>query len=43
MSDWIGPNIYRIESYIDRKATVSARDGSNVVLKQVPSQKRDAL
>jgi hypothetical protein len=34
MSDWIGPNIYRIESYKDRKASIAVKDGStNVVVK----------
>ena len=33
MSDWIGPNIYRIESYKDRKASIAVRDGTNVVIK----------
>jgi hypothetical protein len=37
MSDWIGPNVYRIESYKDRHAAVAltggARaDGTSVVI-----------
>ena len=33
MSDWIGPNLYRIESYKDRGVAVAVKDGKNVVLK----------
>ena len=34
MSDWIGPNVYRIQSYKDRKAEVTL-SGSNVITKSV--------
>jgi hypothetical protein len=27
MSDWIGPNIYRIENHKDRKVAVTLKDG----------------
>jgi hypothetical protein len=33
MSDWIGPNLYRIESYKDRGVAIAVKDGKNVVLK----------
>lgn len=33
MSDWIGPNLYRIEYYKDRKAAIAVKDGTNVVVK----------
>ncbi|KNG47552.1 agglutinin ssa-like protein [Stemphylium lycopersici] len=28
MSDWIGPNVYRIAGYADRKSAVTVKDGS---------------
>ena len=33
MSDWVGPNLYRIECYKDRKAAIAVKDGTNVVVK----------
>jgi hypothetical protein len=33
MSDWIGPNVYRIECYRDRKLAVATKDNKTVVLK----------
>ncbi|KAM0690443.1 hypothetical protein Q7P36_009210 [Cladosporium allicinum] len=41
MSDWIGPNIYRIESYKDRKASIAVRDGTNVVIKTNTADQHD--
>ncbi|RAR07298.1 agglutinin ssa-like protein [Stemphylium lycopersici] len=28
MSDWIGPNVYRIAGYADRKSAVTVKDGN---------------
>lgn len=36
MSDWIGPNIYRIEAYTNRKAAIT-NIGNDVVIKYDPS------
>jgi hypothetical protein len=33
MSDWVGPGLYRIESYKDRGVAIAVKDGKNVVLK----------
>ena len=37
MSDWIGPNVYRIENYKDRNAAVALtggkrEDGTSIVI-----------
>ncbi|EUC39503.1 hypothetical protein COCMIDRAFT_10404 [Bipolaris oryzae ATCC 44560] len=46
MSDWIGPNVYRIESHKDRKTAVTVKDGNKddgaaVVLKASDANKND--
>lgn len=43
MSDWIGPNVYRIAGYADRKSAVTVKDGSKsenaeVVTKYAPQR-----
>jgi hypothetical protein len=35
MSDWIGPNVYRIENHKDRKAAVTVNNDGNAKDKQV--------